>query len=85
MLTISKTYVTSFFSTNANLHEILEVKKCARRGWMLTQDRQSVGKAREAWQKVTGKEASDLTFKRFLSALAAVGETLEIKLKHNAA
>ena len=26
--------------------------------------------AREAWQKATGKEASDLTFKRFLSALA---------------
>ena len=36
VLTISKTYVTSFFSTNANLHEILEVKKCDRRGWMLT-------------------------------------------------
>ena len=51
----------------------------------IEQDRQSVGKAREAWQKATGKEASDLTFKRFLSALAAVGETLEIKLKHNAA
>ena len=34
------------------------------------QDRQSVRKAREAWQKATGKEASDLTFKRFLSALA---------------
>lgn len=34
------------------------------------QDRQSVSKAREAWQKATGKEASDLTFKRFLSALA---------------
>ena len=39
MLTILKTYVTSFFSTNANLHEILEVKKCDRRGWMLTQQR----------------------------------------------
>ena len=36
----------------------------------IEQDRQSVGKAREAWQKATGKEASDLTFKRFLSALA---------------
>ena len=34
------------------------------------QDRQSVSKAREAWQKATGKEAGDLTFKRFLSALA---------------
>lgn len=27
--------------------------------------RQSVSKAREAWQKATGKEAGDLTFKRF--------------------
>ena len=36
----------------------------------IEQDRQSVSKAREAWQKATGKEASDLTFKRFLSALA---------------
>lgn len=35
----------------------------------IEQDRQSVSKAREAWQKATGKEASDLTFKRFLSAL----------------
>ena len=34
------------------------------------QDRQSVSKAREAWQKATGKEAGDLTFKHFLSALA---------------
>lgn len=31
----------------------------------IEQDRQSVSKAREAWQKATGKEASDLTFKRF--------------------
>lgn len=36
----------------------------------IEQDRQSVSKAREAWQKATGKEASDQTFKRFLSALA---------------
>jgi len=33
-------------------------------------DRQSVSKAREEWQNATGKEASDWTFKRFLSALA---------------
>ena len=33
-------------------------------------DRQSVSKARENWQNATGKEASDWTFKRFLSALA---------------
>ena len=30
-------------------------------------DRQSVNKAREAWQKAVGKEASESTFKRFLS------------------
>jgi transposase len=36
----------------------------------IEQDRQSVSKARAAWQQATGKEASDLTFKRFLSALA---------------
>ncbi|MDR2691992.1 MAG: helix-turn-helix domain-containing protein [Dysgonamonadaceae bacterium] len=36
----------------------------------IEQDRQSVSKARVAWQEATGKEASDLTFKRFLSALA---------------
>ncbi|MDR2382480.1 MAG: helix-turn-helix domain-containing protein [Prevotellaceae bacterium] len=36
----------------------------------IEQDRQSVSKARSAWQEATGKEASDLTFKRFLSALA---------------
>jgi transposase len=36
----------------------------------IEQDRQSVSKAREAWQNATGKEASDWTFKRFLSALA---------------
>ena len=34
------------------------------------QDRQSVNKAREAWQRASGKEASESTFKRFLSALA---------------
>jgi transposase len=36
----------------------------------IEQDRQSVSKAGSAWQEATGKEASDLTFKRFLSALA---------------
>jgi transposase len=36
----------------------------------IEQDRQSVSKARQSWQEATGKEASDLTFKRFLSALA---------------
>ncbi len=30
-------------------------------------DRQSVNKAREAWQKAVGKEASESTFKRFLA------------------
>ena len=33
-------------------------------------DRQSVNKAREAWQNAVGKEASESTFRRFLSALA---------------
>ena len=33
-------------------------------------DRQSVNKARVAWQNASGKEASESTFKRFLSALA---------------
>ena len=51
----------------------------------IEQDRQSVRKAREAWQKATGKEASNVTFKRFLSALAVVGDTLGIKFRHNAA
>jgi len=37
---------------------------------VIEQDRQSVSKAREAWQNATGKEASEWTFKRFLSALA---------------
>ena len=36
----------------------------------IEQDRQSVNRAREAWQKASGKEASESTFKRFLSALA---------------
>jgi hypothetical protein len=36
----------------------------------IEQDRQIVSKAGAAWQEATGKEASDLTFKRFLSALA---------------
>ncbi|MDE6680193.1 MAG: helix-turn-helix domain-containing protein [Muribaculaceae bacterium] len=33
-------------------------------------DRQSVMKAREAWQQASGKEASESTFRAFLSALA---------------
>ena len=36
----------------------------------IEQDRQSVSKAKAAWEAATGKEASDMTFKRFLSALA---------------
>ncbi len=36
----------------------------------IEQDRQSVSKAKEAWEQATGKEASEATFKRFLSALA---------------
>ena len=36
----------------------------------IEQDRQSVSKARAAWEQAYGKEASDSTFKRFLSALA---------------
>jgi transposase len=36
----------------------------------IEQDRQSASKAGTAWQEVMRKEASDLTFKRFLSALA---------------
>ena len=36
----------------------------------IEQDRQSVNKAREAWQKASGKKVSESTFKRFLSALA---------------
>lgn len=36
----------------------------------IEQDRQSVKKAKEAWQQVSGKEASESTFRAFLSALA---------------
>ena len=36
----------------------------------IEQDRQCVSKARAAWEQATGKEASDMTFKRLLSALA---------------
>ena len=36
----------------------------------IEQDRQSVSKAKQTWQQATGKRASDITFKRFLSALA---------------
>jgi hypothetical protein len=36
----------------------------------IEQDRQSVSKAKASWQQATGKEVSDLTFKRFLLALA---------------
>lgn len=43
-------------------------KEAVRRA--IEQDRQSVGKARAAWEQSTGKEAGDMTFKRFLSALA---------------
>lgn len=35
----------------------------------IAEDRQSVSRARQVWQDATGKEASDITFKRFLSAL----------------
>ena len=36
----------------------------------IEQDRQCVSKAKAAWEQATGKKASDMTFKRFLSALA---------------
>ena len=36
----------------------------------IEQDRQSVKKAKEAWQQAFGKEASESTFRAFLSALA---------------
>ena len=36
----------------------------------IEQDRQSVSKAKAAWELSSGKEASESTFKRFLSALA---------------
>ena len=35
----------------------------------IEEDRQSVSKARKAWQNATDKEASDITFKRFLETL----------------
>ena len=35
----------------------------------IEEDRQSVSKAKAAWEQATGKEASESTFKRFLSAL----------------
>ena len=34
----------------------------------IEQDRQSVSKAKQAWQQATGKQASDITFKRLFSA-----------------
>lgn len=37
----------------------------------IEEDRQSVSKAREAWQNATGKEASDITFKRFFRNIGA--------------
>lgn len=36
----------------------------------IEQDRQSVKKAKESWQQASGKEASESTFRAFLSALA---------------
>lgn len=35
----------------------------------IEEDRQSLSKAKEAWQNATGKEASDSTFRRFLEVL----------------
>ena len=41
----------------------------------IEEDRQSVSKAREVWEKASGKKASDITFKRFLGALVQdIGE-----------
>ncbi len=37
---------------------------------VIESDRQSVRAAKEAWQNASGKEASESTFKRFLSTLA---------------
>lgn len=42
-------------------------EKAARKA--IEEDRQSVSKARETWQNATGKEACDITFKRFLETL----------------
>ena len=36
----------------------------------IEKDRQSMKKAKEAWQQASGKEASESTFRSFLSALA---------------
>lgn len=36
----------------------------------IEQDRQSMKKARKSWQRASGKEASESTFRAFLSALA---------------
>ena len=35
----------------------------------IEEDRQSESIVREAWQNATGKEVSDITFKRFLETL----------------
>lgn len=41
----------------------------------IEEDRQSVSKAREAWEKASGKKARDITFKCFLGALVQdIGE-----------
>ena len=38
-------------------------------------DRQSVSKARKAWEKASGKKASDIAFNRFLGVLVQdIGE-----------
>ena len=37
----------------------------------IEQDRQSVSKAKAAWQQATGKHASDMTFKRFFIRIGA--------------
>ena len=39
-------------------------------GKAIENDRQSMRKAKEAWQQASGKEASESTFRAFLSALA---------------
>ncbi|MBQ6751569.1 MAG: helix-turn-helix domain-containing protein, partial [Bacteroidaceae bacterium] len=36
----------------------------------IEEDRQSVNKAKATWEQSSGKEESESTFKRFLSALA---------------
>ncbi len=52
----------------AEAHHGLLGQDAVRRA--IEQDRQCVGKAKAAWELATGKEASNATFKRFLSALA---------------